>query len=84
MTKKDKNNYYIDSSSFIEVTTELADYIMQEKLGKNYDNYIYEEQGSISFTAKGQEIFNRYLEEIEGFFSNVNILHEDQKENEDE
>ena len=32
MTKKDKNNYYIDSSSFIEVTTELADYIMQEKL----------------------------------------------------
>ena len=32
--KPDK--YYIDASSFVEVTGELADFMMQEKLGEKY------------------------------------------------
>ena len=35
------DKYYIDASSFLEVTSELADYIMQEKLGDKYDKYVY-------------------------------------------
>ena len=78
------DKYYIDAPSYLEVTSDIADYVMQQKLGKDYDNYTYEEQGSINFTEEGQEIFNKYLEEIEGFFSNVNILHESLKECEED
>ena len=78
--KPDK--YYIDASSFLEVTSELADYIMQEKLGDAYDNYIYEdESGVINYTKAGQDIFNNYVEIIEVYLRNVSIVHEDQKEN---
>ena len=81
--KKDKNNYYIDSSSFIEVTSELADYIMQEKLGDKYDKYIYEDESEvINYTKAGQDMFNNYVEVIEGYLRDVSIVHEDQKENE--
>ena len=76
------NKYYIDASSFLEVTSELADYIMQEKLGDAYDNYIYEdESGVINYTKAGQDIFNNYVEIIEVYLRNVSIVHEDQKEN---
>jgi hypothetical protein len=76
------NKYYIDASSFLEVTSELADYIMQEKLGDAYDNYIYEDE-VYNYTKAGQDMFNNYVEIIEGYLHNVNIVHEDQKENED-
>ena len=76
------NKYYIDASSFLEVTSELADYIMQEKLGDAYDNYIYEdESGVINYTKAGQDMFNNYVEIIEVYLRNVSIVHEDQKEN---
>ena len=76
------DKYYIDASSFLEVTSELADYIMQEKLGDAYDNYIYEdESGVINYTKAGQDIFNNYVEIIEVYLRNVSIVHEDQKEN---
>ena len=75
-----RNNYYIDAPSYLEVTSNIADYVMRQKLGKDYNNYIYVNQGDINFTEEGQEIFNGYLEEIEGFFRNANILHESEKE----
>ena len=79
------DKYYIDASSFLEVTSELADYIMQEKLGDAYDNYIYEdESGVINYTKAGQDIFNNYVEIIEVYLRNVSIVHEDQKENDNE
>tara|TARA_Y100000401_G_scaffold37874_1_gene28465 strand:+ start:159 stop:407 length:249 start_codon:yes stop_codon:yes gene_type:complete len=75
--KTDK--YYIDASSFLEVTSELADYIMQEKLSDKYDKYIYEdESGVINYTKAGQDMFNNYVEVIEGYLSDVSIVHEDQ------
>jgi hypothetical protein len=36
---------HIDASSFLEVTSELADYIMQEKLSDKYDKYIIAKKG---------------------------------------
>ena len=78
--KSDK--YYIDASNFLEVTSELADFMMQEKLSDKYDNYIYEdESGVINYNKAGQDMFNNYVEVIEGYLSSVDIVHEDQKEN---
>jgi hypothetical protein len=76
------DKYYIDASSFLEVTSELADYIMQEKLSEEYYEYIYEDEDDVyNYTDEGQEMFNNYVEIIEGYLHNVNIVHEDQKEN---
>ena len=78
------NKYYIDASSFLEVTSELADYIMQENMGDEYENYIYEDEDEvINYTEEGQKIFNNYVEVIEGYLGAVGIVHEDQEENED-
>ena len=78
------DKYYIDASSFLEVTSELADYIMQENMGDEYENYIYEDEDEvINYTEEGQKIFNNYVEVIEGYLGAVGIVHEDQEENED-
>ena len=76
--KPDK--YYIDASSFVEVTSELADFMMQEKLGeKYYEECIYQDEHDVySFTDKGQKIFNNYLDQMTRILSEVNIVHEDQ------
>ena len=76
--KTDK--YYIDDSSFVEVTSELADFMMQEKLGeKYYEECIYQDEHDVySFTDKGQKIFNNYLDQMTRILSEVNIVHEDQ------
>ena len=80
--KPDK--YYIDASSFLEVTSELADYIMQEKLGDKYDKYVYQDEDEVyNYTKAGQDMFNNYVEVIEGYLHNVSIVHEDQEEKED-
>ena len=77
--KPDK--YYIDASSFVEVTGELADFMMQEKLGeKYYEDCIYQDEDDydISFTEEGQEMFNNYVDQMTRILSEVNIVHEDQ------
>ena len=76
--KPDK--YYIDASSFVEVTGELADFMMQEKLGeKYYEDYIYVDEDDVyNFTDEGQEMFNNYVDQMTRILSEVNIVHEDQ------
>ena len=81
---KMRDKYYIDASSFLEVTSELADFIMQEKLGDEYVKYVYQDDvGVYNYTKAGQDIFNNYVGEVEGYLSSVGIYHEDRKENED-
>ena len=76
------DKYYIDASSFLEVTSELADYIMQENMDDEYENYIYEDEDEVlKYTEEGQKIFNYYVEVIEGYLGAVGIVHEDQDEN---
>tara|TARA_E500000305_G_scaffold96424_1_gene86456 strand:- start:38 stop:286 length:249 start_codon:yes stop_codon:yes gene_type:complete len=76
--KTDK--YYIDASSFLEVTSELADFMMQEKLGeKYYEDCIYVDEDDVyNFTDEGQEMFNNYVDQMTRILSEVNIVHEDQ------
>jgi len=78
--KTDK--YYIDASNFLEVTGELADFMMQEKLGeKYYEECIYQDEDDVyNFTDKGQEIFNNYIDHMTRILGEANIVHEDQKE----
>jgi hypothetical protein len=67
----------INASSFLEVTSELADFIMQEKDGDAYENYIFrDESGSYNYTEEGQEIFNNYLGEVETYLNSAGIYHE--------
>ena len=40
-----------------------------------------DESGAINYTKAGQDMFNNYVEIIEGYLHNVGIVHEDQKEN---
>jgi hypothetical protein len=67
----------INASSFLEVTSELTDFIMQEKYGDAYENYIFrDESGSYNYTEEGQEIFNNYLGKVETYFNSAGIWHE--------
>jgi hypothetical protein len=76
--KPDK--YYIDASSFVEVTSELADFMMQEKLGeKYYEECIYVDEDDVyNFTDEGQEMFNNYVDQMTRILNEVDIVDEDQ------
>ena len=77
--KPDK--YYIDASSFLEVTSELADFIMQEKLGDKYDKYVYQDEvGVINYTKAGQKMFDDYVGNVEEQLGRVGICHEGDKD----
>jgi len=72
--------YYIDDSSFVEVTSELADFMMQEKLGLNYyEECIYQDEDDVyNYTDRGQNMFNYFVDQTTRILSEVNIVHEDQ------
>ena len=75
------NKYYIDASSFLEVTCELADFIMQEKLGNEYEKFIYEDESQvINYTKSGQEMFDDYVGDVEEQLGRVGICHEGDKD----
>ena len=55
MSKRLVEHGKINASSFLEVTSELADFIMQEKYGDKYENFIFrDEAGSYNYTEEGQ------------------------------
>ena len=60
-----KEKILLSSAQYIELTCDLADWIMQERYGDKYDKYSIEEDEVISFTEKGQDIFNSLVEEVE-------------------
>ena len=67
----------INASTFLEVTSELADFIMQEKYGDEYENYIFQDDvGVINYTQEGQDIFNNYVGEVETYLNSAGIYHE--------
>ncbi len=55
----------IPCDQYIELTCDIADWIMQERYKGNYKKYIIEDDETISFTEKGQDIFNNLVEEVE-------------------
>ncbi len=74
------NKYYIDTPSFLEVTSKLADFMMQEKLGeKYYENCIYVDEDDVyNYTDEGQEIFNNYIDQMTRILNEADIVDEDQ------
>ena len=60
-----KEKILLSSDQYIELTCDLADWIMQERYGDKYEKYTIEEDEVISFTEKGQDIFNSLVEEVE-------------------
>jgi len=81
MNKRLVEHGKINASSFLEVTSELADFIMQEKYGDEYENYIYQDDvGVINYTQEGQDIFNNYIGEVETYLNSAGIYHEGDEE----
>ncbi len=77
MSKRLVEHGKINASSFLEVTSELADFIMQEKYGDEYENFIFrDEDGVYNFTHKGQNIFDEYANEVEQYLNSAGIYHE--------
>tara|TARA_E500000331_G_C17221038_1_gene698113 strand:- start:538 stop:786 length:249 start_codon:yes stop_codon:yes gene_type:complete len=60
-----KEKILLSSDQYIELTCDIADWIMQERYGDDYEKYTIEEDEVISFTEKGQDIFNSLVEEVE-------------------
>ena len=77
MSKRLVEHGKINASSFLEVTSELADFIMQEKYGDEYENYIFQDDvGVINYTQEGQDIFNNYVGEVETYLNSAGIYRE--------
>ena len=76
------DNVYLSAEEYIEYTCEQADKIMQMKLGKEYDNYIVYSNPSleISYTEKGQDIFNNILNAVELCLSDIGIYNEEDRD----
>ena len=56
----------LSSDQYIHLTTDIADWIMQERYKGNYKKYIYtDEYDTINFTEKGQDIFNELNGQVE-------------------
>jgi len=71
MSKK----YYMNASDFIEVTCEIADKLLQERLGDKYAQIKTEH----SYTEEGQEHFNQLLDEVEVIFESVGIVYKNEE-----
>ena len=68
------DDVYISEDEYIGYTSELADDLMQKKLGKEYERYVhYDVDGNSSYTEEGQDIFIMVLDAVELCLSDVGI-----------
>jgi|TARA_R100001463_G_scaffold78843_1_gene133225 hypothetical protein len=66
MTKE----HFIDNPEYIALTTDIADLMLQKRVGLNYKRFITEdEEGNQTYTIRGQELFEEYLQEVEAMFA---------------
>ena len=71
MTKE----HFIDDPEFIALTSDIADLMLQKRVGFNYKNFITEdEEGNEVYTSKGQELFEKYLDEVVDTFALNGVL----------
>jgi len=73
MTKK----YYVSESAFIEVTCELAEKMMKERLGDKFP-LMFEDHGN-SYNAEGQEHFNQLYDKVQNILEDADIIPTDIK-----
>ena len=61
-----KDKIPLSCDVYIELTCDIADWIMQERYKGNYKKYIYtDEYDTINYTEKGQDIFNELNGQVE-------------------
>ena len=61
----------IPTSTFLEIQSELADWLMVSELGDDaYSNMIETVNKDESYTDEGQEIFNEKYDDVEAFLLN--------------
>ena len=76
------NNTYLTADQYIEYSCEVADKIMQMKMGEEYyAQYTYMDKDNVvCYTDEGQDIFNDILTHVEEFLSDVGIYLESEEE----
>ena len=75
------NDVYLSADKYIEYYSELADNLMQKKLGKEYERYVhYDVDGNSSYTEEGQDIFISILDAVELCLSDIGIYNEENKD----
>lgn len=73
MTKK----YYVSESAFINVSCDLAEKMMKERLGDKFP-LMFEDHGN-SYNAEGQEHFNQLYEKVQNILEDADIIPTDIK-----
>ena len=75
-------NVYLSDEEYIEYYSELADNLMQKKLGKEYyTKYNYMDRDNVvCYTDEGQDIFNDILDAVDIFLSDVGIYRESEED----
>ena len=75
-------NVYLSDEEYIEYYSELADNLMQKKLGKEYyTKYTYMDRDNVvCYTDEGQDIFNDILDAVDIFLSDVGIYRESEED----
>ena len=75
-------NVYLSDEEYIEYYSELADNLMQKKLGKEYyTKYTYVDRDNVvCYTDEGQDIFNDILDAVDIFLSDVGIYRESEED----
>jgi len=66
----------LPSDNWLELTSELSDYVMTKALGHNYEDYIIEKDDVIYYTEEGQQIFNETVDEVEYILNLMGIFME--------
>jgi len=76
------DNAYLTADQYIEYSCEVADKIMQMKMGEEYyTQYTYMDRDNVvCYTDEGQDIFNDILAHVEEFLSDVGIYLESEEE----
>ena len=61
----------ISTSTFLEIQSELADWLMSSELGHDvYVTMLKTVNNDESYTDEGQEIFNEKYDDVEAFLNN--------------
>ena len=76
------DNAYLTADQYIEYSCEVADKIMQMKLGEEYyTQYTYMDRDNVvCYTDEGQDIFNDILDAVDIFLSDVGIYRESEED----
>jgi hypothetical protein len=68
----------IPTPTFLEIQSELADWLMSSELGDDvYGTMVEMINNDERYTDEGQDIFNNYYDDVEAFLSNYFEKEED-------